>query len=458
MPKSESDRRSLPAAHRVLSALGDYSPLPRAICVRRAREALNEQRRSGRILALDDTVNRLRNELDALRRSRIQSVINATGVPLHTNLGRAPLAFPPDGAFAAASSSYTNLEFDLSTGERGRRGAYVEEAIATYCGAEGAVVVNNCAAGLVLTLRELIEPDRPEVLVSRGELIQIGGGFRIPEILETSGATLREVGTTNRTTVDDYRRALDARTALILKVHWSNFAMSGFVEAPTLAELAGLARETEIPLAHDLGSGALVDTATFSHTHEPTPKDSVAAGADLTLFSGDKLLGGPQCGLIIGSVPLTTRLRKNPLYRALRCDKLILGALQDVTERYMADEPEAPRAVEMMRSPIEALRERALRMVHGLAESGVHVEATQLLGEPGGGTLPETQLRSTGIAITPKRSKPLDWVRALRESTPPVIARIEKNRPVLDLRTVFPNEDATVIATLRTAAATLETP
>src|SRR5438093_3384670 len=329
--------RSLPAVEKVLQSLGEVD-VPRPVVVGVVRRELAELRSEKQIPDFDAVLARIRSSLDVLRRSRILPVINGTGVIVHTNLGRSPLGPAVVETLQAIAANYNNLEFDLSGGERGSRAAYLEHNLALLCGAEAATVVNNCAAALVLILRHFTSGERKEVIISRGELIQIGGGFRIPEILEASGARLREVGTTNKTSLNDYRHAIDKPTAMILKVHRSNFFMGGFVESPATEEIAVLAKKKRLPLVEDLGSGALVETEKLADLeHEPTPDEAMKRGVDLVCFSGDKLLGGPQAGIIAGKARRVAALKHEPVFRALRCDKLILSALQTTVDLYLSD-------------------------------------------------------------------------------------------------------------------------
>ena len=451
MATSSDHFRRLPAVHRVLAQVGATSPLPRPLIVATIREALESARRSTVPSEEAEVITDVGERLARLERTRLQTVINATGVVLHTNLGRAPLGLQTrHEAFAAAATTYTNLELDLETGKRGRRGLYAERLLATLCDAEDALVVNNCAAALVLTLQAMISPERKEVLISRGELIQIGGGFRIPDILETSGAVLCEVGATNHTDLRDYQRARSERIALVLKTHWSNFTMRGFVSAPEVDALADWAHQEGLPIVEDLGSGAVVDTRDFlPDRHEPTPAERIRKGIDLVLFSGDKLLGGPQAGVIVGRKERVDQLRRHPLYRALRCDKLILGALQDCVEGYIHEVPIPPLAIERLNDSSERLAERAQQVLSDLSEWADRLEVAPLHSEPGGGTLPETQIPSAGLMIHPGETGLHRLSEALRALTPPIIARIERERIALDFRTVLSEQDAILREGLR---------
>src|SRR4051794_30427755 len=339
--------RSIPSVDRIFRELGETDlPRPAVLAVIRrelaqARDHLSQPPPSNREPQNIDIVAAIRAALDDLRRARIQPVINGTGILIHTNFGRSPLGPAVIDSLAQIAGNYNNLEYDLTGGARSGRAAYLEHNLALLCEAEAATVVNNCAAALLLALRHFASrPPRVEVVISRGELVQIGGGFRVPEILEASGASLREVGTTNRTALDDYRRAVCPQTAMVLKVHRSNFYMGGFVESPPSEQLSALAREANVPFVEDLGSGATFPTESLSKDpaiaeHEPTPAEVLRQGADLVCFSGDKLLGGPQAGILAGRRDLVAALKKDPFFRALRCDKLILTALQTTVDLHL---------------------------------------------------------------------------------------------------------------------------
>ncbi|MEC8989361.1 MAG: L-seryl-tRNA(Sec) selenium transferase, partial [Verrucomicrobiota bacterium] len=320
MAGSRNKPRAIPGVDTILEAVKD-SPLPRPLVVSVIRAELQSFRKAGSIPGHDEITDAIRQRLDDLALSRLQPVINGTGVVIHTNLGRSPM-------IAAPAAGCTNLEIDLVTGRRGGRAAYVERCLAELCGADDAMVVNNCAAALVLNLRHFTA-EKTEVIVSRGELVQIGGGFRLSEILESSGAKLREIGATNHTTIDDYAGAIGSQTGLLLKVHHSNFFMKGFVAAPERRELATLARKKRVPFVEDLGSGVLLPAGDWAEGHhEPMPSEVLKDGADIVCFSGDKLMGGPQAGIIAGKSRHVQALKKHPFFRALRCDKLVLSALQ----------------------------------------------------------------------------------------------------------------------------------
>jgi L-seryl-tRNA(Ser) seleniumtransferase len=369
---------------------------------------------------------RLAEQLAAARRPALRRVLNATGVLIHTNLGRAPLA---DAALERLrdAAGYSNLEYDLSSGSRGSRQDHLAPLLRRLTGAEAAIVVNNNAAAILLALAALAEGR--EVVVSRGELIEIGDGFRIPDVLARSGARLVEVGTTNRTRVSDYDRAIGPETALLLRVHQSNFRVVGFAEQPRLEELAAVARRHGLPLVDDLGSGALVELE-----GEPTPAASLAAGADLVCFSGDKLLGGPQAGIVAGRADLVESLRRHPLHRALRSDKLTLAGLEGTLALYL-DRPEEIPVLRMLREPAEAVRGRAERRAEATAGT---VEET--IARVGGGALPLAELPSVACAVEE------ELAAALRAHEPPVIAVVRDGRTLLDCRTLTDAEAAEVAA------------
>jgi L-seryl-tRNA(Ser) seleniumtransferase len=456
--------RSIPAVEKVLQALGGVG-LPRPVVVAAVRRELAALRKGGRrpgatrLPSFDDVLGQIRSVLDTLSRSRLQPVINGTGILVHTNLGRAPLGPVVVEALQRVAASYTNLELDLTTGERGGRASYLEHALAVLCGSEAATVVNNCAAALVLILRHFTAGERKEVVISRGELVQIGGGFRIPEILEASGARLREVGTTNQTTLADYARAIHPATALILKVHRSNFFMGGFVTSPSTEELGALASKQRVPLVEDLGSGAVVPTEKLGNLeHEPMPAEVLKRGVNLVCFSGDKLLGGPQAGIIAGKARLVTALKRNPFFRALRCDKLILAALQATVDAHLsaaapssASSSSAVPVLSMLQAPDATLRARAERIVAALAGMPAQVNVGEGSAQLGGGTLPRSVVPSVTLDLLPQEGTLAGFAARLRVGNPPVIGYLGGGRFKLDLRTVFPDQDAEVVRALQTA-------
>jgi L-seryl-tRNA(Ser) seleniumtransferase len=395
---------------------------------------------------------RVRARVAAALRPSLRPVLNATGVIIQTNLGRAPLSEAAMAAMARVGAGYTNLEYDLAAGERGSRHAHLEALLARLSGAEAAIAVNNNAAAIYLALSALAAGR--EVIVSRGQAVEIGGGFRIPDVLRQSGAMLVEVGTTNRTYARDYAGAISERTALLLRVHSSNFRLVGFVHEAGLAELAEVGRARGVPLLDDLGSGTLLPTAPFGLAPEPTVQESVAAGADLVSFSGDKLLGGPQAGLIVGRRELVERLRRHPLARALRLDKTTIAGLEATLRSYLTG-----RAVEelpvwrMIAAPLDGLQARAEAMAAELRRAGLDAAAIACRSAVGGGSLPGETLPSAGVAVPPAEQGAEAFAGALRAGEPAVVARIAGDRLLFDLRTVLPGEDAALAAAIRAAHA-----
>jgi L-seryl-tRNA(Ser) seleniumtransferase len=382
----------------------------------------------------------------AMRHS-LRPVVNATGVILHTNLGRAPIARAALDHVREVSAGYSNLEFNLDSGERGKRDVHVQRLFAHLLGEDvSTIIVNNNAAAVLLALNALAEGG--EVLVSRGELVEIGGSFRIPDVMSKSGATLREVGTTNRTRLADYERAITDRTKLILRVHRSNFQIVGFTEQPGLGELADLAKNRNLPLLEDLGSGALFDLASVGITNEPGVAESLAAGVDVVTYSGDKLLGGPQAGILSGKPEIISRMRSNPLFRALRVDKLIYAALEATLLAYVRQDYDAIPTVRMMRLSSDEIRLRAQEIA---AQLPAGYKAEMIDGESviGGGAAPGATLKTKLLVISIDGVSADEFAMRLRQSDPPLIARVDEDRVVLDLRTVFPEQDATVVEVLR---------
>ena len=440
--------RAIPSVDKILQSLGETGlPAPVVVdAVRRHLSALRTQKKA--IPPADAVVADVRERLRSLRASRITPVINATGILVHTNLGRAPLAADSIRALSEIAANYSTLEYDLSDGARGSRGAYLEHALAILCRAEAATVVNNNAAALVLILDHFCQAEGAEVVISRGELLQIGGGFRIPELLEARGARLREVGTTNQTGVSDYARAITRKTALILKVHRSNFFMDGFVDSPSTEDLTALARKKRVPFVEDLGSGAMVQTqAVEGVEHEPTPAEVLKRGVDLVCFSGDKLFGGPQAGLIVGRKRLIDALKRAPLFRALRCDKLILSALESTVDAYLRGDTRIP-VLEMMQVGNDELRSRAEHIVTALAGRSLELRIGTGRAQIGGGTLPRSALSSVTIDVSHPTLGAQALATKLREQPEPVIAYVGRGTVKLDLRTIFPHQDASVIRAL----------
>ncbi len=386
----------------------------------------------------------------------LRPVINATGILLHTGLGRAPLAKEAIQAMADMAG-YASVEVDLATGERTHRVAAVEKLLKELTGAEAAVVVNNNAAATLLTLTALAR-DR-EVIVSRGHLIEIGGSYRLPEVMSASGTRLREVGTTNKTRVTDYESAIGEPTAALMRVHTSNFRIVGFTEQPSLAELVAVARKHNLPLIDDIGSGALIDFSKYGVAEEPIAAESIQAGADLVLFSGDKLLGGPQCGIIVGRRSLIQTITQHPLMRALRVDKVTLAALA-ATLRLYRNLPTAEEALPLLSQlslPLENLRNRAERLAPQLAAAAAvsSAEARQEVTYLGGGAVPAQQIPTWCVALTPNSISVTELAKRLRLGEPSVFGRIQHDRLLIDLRSVFPSQDhliATAVQQLETIA------
>jgi L-seryl-tRNA(Ser) seleniumtransferase len=393
-------------------------------------------------------------EADRILHPSLQPVINATGVILHTNLGRAPLSPAVADAIKNSATQYSNLEYDLAAGARGKRDTHTAELLARLTGAEDAIVVNNCAAAVLLVLAALAKGC--EAIVSRGELIEIGDGFRIPEIMAQSGALLREVGTTNRTRLRDYENAINDNTRLLLRVHPSNFKITGFAEKPSLAELVALSASSAVPLVEDLGSGSLVDLAASGFA-EPTVRHSIDAGVGLVVFSGDKLLGGPQAGIIAGKKDLVQRVRKHPLFRALRVDKLTIAALEVTLKAYLRSAWDEIPAQRMLRMTAQELQRRSESFVEqmkkSLAPGDAQLEIADGFSLAGGGSTPDQSLPSIIIRVTSPRYTAAKLEQRLRRAASgiSVIARVEDNRVVLDLRTVFPEQEPQLAATLAVA-------
>jgi L-seryl-tRNA(Ser) seleniumtransferase len=450
-----------------------------------ARQAIGRGERAPKLELLVDAIDR--RARTALTPS-LRPAINATGVILHTNLGRAPLSDDAIAAMADVARGYSNLEFDLEAGERGSRNVHLEEQVRRLTGAEAAFAVNNNAAAVLLTLSALAH--HREVIISRSQLVEIGGGFRIPEVMAESGAFLMEAGTTNRTYLRDYEQAITDDSAALMRVHASNFKVVGFTASVSINEMAQLARERGLLLIDDLGSGCLLDTTRFGLAPEPTPQESIAAGADIVLFSGDKLLGGPQAGIIAGRRELVERLRGHPLARALRLDKASIAGLAATLDHYLRDEAlEQVPVWRMIATPVDAIARRARRWARAAGHGAQVIDGRSMIG---GGSLPEESLPTKVLAIGAEAGKPrlragqagrpglpaegagqaegpsaeggkpplreVDGVppaeevaRRLRAFAPPVIARVEHDTVLLDPRTVHPREDRTVIEALKMA-------
>ncbi len=434
--------RGVPAVHTILEhpAVAPYELLVGRAALRDAiGEELDRVRADRDAAPLELLVERVVQRIEAKASNELRGVINATGTLLHTNLGRAPLA---ESAFAHAwnvSRAYSNLEYDVAAGERGSRYDRATSILRELTGAQDAVVVNNCAAAILLILDTFARG--AEVVIARNQLIEVGGGFRLPDVLERSGAKLVEAGATNKVYLADYERALTPRTALLFRSHRSNFSMDGFVADVTGVELASLGKRSGVASVEDLGTGALVDLSDYGLPHERTVQEAVADGLSLVAFSGDKLLGGPQAGIVVGERSAIARLRSNPLIRALRVDKVTLALLAQTLRLYRTPETRASiPLLRMLATPLEELRERAERIAATIGNASV-VESD---GFVGGGSLPHARITSIAVAIeTPHAEELTQRLRAWRT---PIIARIAEGRVLLDMRTVLPNQDREIIA------------
>ncbi len=428
------------AAARMIDSYG------RPLTLMALREQLERVRgdvRQGKILPDEESIlEQSRASLEAWMQPSLLPVINASGVILHTNLGRAPLSEDAIQAMQFAAAEYGTLEYDLKRGKRGKRDVHSEELLQRLTGAEAALVVNNNAAAVLLALTALAR--RKEVLVSRTQLIEIGGGFRVPDVMKQSGAKLVEVGTTNRTHLGDFESALTERTALILRAHHSNFRIVGFTTEPTIGELVELGQRHGIPVVDDLGSGALLDTAEFGLGHEPMVQESLAAGVDLVTFSGDKLLGGPQAGIVVGKKALVDKMRRHPLARAVRADKLCLAALVATLNHYLTDQALQTVPVwKMIAASKKDIKKRARAWANALGQGDV-IEGKSTVG---GGSLPEETLPTWVLAL--EIPKPNDLAAKLRRASPPVIVRVSDDRVMLDPRTVFAEQEPALLASLK---------
>jgi L-seryl-tRNA(Ser) seleniumtransferase len=396
-------------------------------------------------------IENLQNRL----RPNLRLVINATGVILHTNLGRAPLSSGAQKSLSAFSVNYTNLEYEILSGRRSHRDKLIEPLLKEVLGCEAATVVNNNAAAVFMILNSLAFGK--EVVVSRGELVEIGGSFRIPDIMARSGAILREVGTTNKTRLSDYRDAIGPNTALLLKVHPSNFKMIGFTERPELKELVELSRSSKVPMVEDIGSGALINLEAFGISDEPLAQESLAAGVDLICFSGDKLLGGPQAGIIAGSRLLVEPIRKNPLMRTYRVEKLIYGALEATINSYRfgraAREVPVIQMISMTREELEKRARGFLRRLRRVLPMDVHIQLSSGNSLVGGGSCPEYLLPTTLVVLDSSRTSPNSLESRLRSQDPAIVLRIEEDKALIDLRTVFPDQESALIVGLQKAFA-----
>jgi L-seryl-tRNA(Ser) seleniumtransferase len=410
------------------------------------RENLVENGHSPEAL-LAEAVRRMKETAKREGETGLKKVINATGVLLHTNLGRAPLSLAAREAVAEATG-HCNLEYDVATGSRGKRGARVESLLKDLTGAEDALVVNNCAAAALLILSVLAGDG--ETIVSRGELVEIGGDFRVPDVMASSGTRMIEVGTTNRTHLEDYRIAINLSTRLIMRVHPSNYRIVGFASSPKLSELAALAHENDLLLYEDAGSGLLTDVSAYGVIDEPTVSESIANGADVISFSGDKLLGSAQAGLIAGKRAIVERLRKHPLYRALRSDKLRLAALEATLVAHQRDrEFEEVPVLQMLSLPASEIEERATTLIEQLGATELELSTEPGESAVGGGTAPTSNIKTMLITVAHPHQSAAELEHKLRNSSPAVVARISEEKVVLDLRSVFPEDLPALISALK---------
>ncbi|MCK4404698.1 MAG: L-seryl-tRNA(Sec) selenium transferase [candidate division Zixibacteria bacterium] len=457
--------RQIPSVEKILespqlqSDIDEFSHPLVALAVKQAVEMIREEVKKGKeTISTQEIVQKAKNITVELTSPSLKPVINATGVILHTNLGRAPLDQDTLSFIKNISATYNNLEFDLKEGKRSQRGIFVERLLSILTSAEAALAVNNNAGAVLLILTALAKGK--EVIVSRGELVQIGGGFRIPEILALSGAKLKEVGTTNQTTISDYENTITPETALLLKVHQSNFKMIGFVKRPSINELVKLGKKHNLCVAEDLGSGVLLRTEDFELAHEPTAFEAVSADADLVCFSGDKLLGAPQAGIILGKRRYIDILKKHPLHRALRLDKMFLAGLERVLLYYLKGEATKKiPAWQMISTPLKVLQTRAEKITDELKKSGIKVTIQKSQSTVGGGSLPGETLPTIVISVSSQLSQmtvdpPVEvsadqQAKLFRQQSPPIIGRIENERFVLDLRTVFSHQDETLVSAIK---------
>ncbi|MFN2603751.1 MAG: L-seryl-tRNA(Sec) selenium transferase [Gemmatimonadaceae bacterium] len=439
---SADPRRNLPSVSGLLERPEVRDLLlrhPRTLVVDAIRQTIDEIRTSGESTDSDQILDSIMERVDQAARPSLRPLINATGIVLHTNLGRAPLAAAAIAAVNEIATGYSNLEYDVDIGRRGSRYSHCVSLLRELTEAEDAIVVNNCAAALVLTLSALARGR--EVIVSRGELVEIGGSFRVPDIMGRSGATLVEVGTTNRTHLDDYARAISSRTGAIAKVHRSNFSIEGFVADVSVSQLAPIAAEHGIPIIHDLGSGLLISLDEYGLSGEPTASHALAAGATVVMMSGDKLLGGPQAGIIVGKSHAIARLKKDPFARAMRVDKMTIAALGATLAIYR-DPAIALREIPtlaMITASVRTIRERCDRIAGEILRAGKKVEVIDTIASVGAGAFPTHDIPSCGFAFADD-SPTIE--RALRAGDPPVIGHITDDRLILDLRSVPRSDDA----------------
>jgi len=449
--------RKIPSVDEILSKSEMLDLLrihPRAVVVQAVRKGLERLRREilnqedlssieAALFSFENLLPRFQKEIDLQTQPKLRRVINATGIIIHTNLGRAPLHPLALKQMVEVSKAYSNLEYDLDKGERGDRYSHVEEILCRLSGAESALVVNNNAGAVLLCLNTLAEGR--EVVISRGELVEIGGAFRVPDVMKRSGAFLKEVGTTNRTHLKDYERAIGPETALLMKVHTSNFRVMGFTSEVSLGELVQLGSQHHIPVMEDLGSGCLIDLTQYGLEREPTVQEAIKTGVDVITISGDKLLGGPQAGIILGKKSLLDSIKTNPLTRALRIDKLTLAALEStlllyVDEKRAMEEIPTLRMLGLDRRKLKNRGNRLLRRLQGTMGEATHMTLKEDVSQVGGGALPLQELPTIVLSIRSLSHSMNSLEENLRRGTPPIIARISRDELILDMRTVFDDE------------------
>ena len=449
--------RKIPSVDEILSnpQIGDLlRTYPRTVVVDAVRNGLKRLRQQlldkkeltdleEEFFSFEHLYSLFRKEIDLQVQPRLRHLINATGVVIHTNLGRSPLHPSALKHMIDIAKNYSNLEYDLDRGERGNRYTHVEGILCRLSGAESALVVNNNAGAVLLVLNTIAEGR--EVIVSRGELVEIGGAFRIPDVMRRSGASLREVGTTNRTYLSDYQKAIGSQTALLLKVHTSNFRVMGFTSDVSLQELVQLGRQHDLPVMNDLGSGCFVDLSQYGLEKEPTVQEAIKTGGDVVTFSGDKLLGGPQAGIILGKKSLLDLIKINPLTRALRIDKLTLAALESTLLLYL-DEKRAMEEIPTLRmlsldtGNLKRRGRRLLRRLSGMVDKGTQLTLREDVSQVGGGALPLQELPTMVLAVKPLDLSVNELEENLRKGEPPIISRISKDELILDMRTVLDEE------------------
>lgn len=461
--------RQLPSVDYLLESSvirGFLLTTPRALVLRaihyvldELRQKINRAQREDELpdLVLPAVVDQINKQITILSQPSLKQVINATGVIVHTNLGRSLLAKKVITPFNTVAGCYSNLEYNLKTGKRGSRYVHVEDILIELTGAESAMVVNNNAAAVLITL-DTIAKDK-EVIISRGQLVEIGGSFRIPEVMRKSGARMFEIGTTNKTTIDDYEAAIVSNTALLLKVHTSNFQTVGFTEEVPLNALVALGKKYNLPVMEDLGSGCFIDFSLYGLTKEPTVQDSVAKGADIITFSGDKMLGGPQCGIILGKEKIISAIKENQLARALRVDKLTLFALQETLSLYR-DEKKAIQQIPTLRMICQSYQsvcrrgKKLLNMIGRVDNTNISLRLCDGFSRVGGGAMPLEEIRSRLLCISPRRLSAPYTVNLLHSYNPPIIARLEKDQVLLDVRTIQEKEVKIVAEAIKLLSAT----